>query len=154
MGKKAMPTLSTTGTTFEIGKAITVREGTDFTFIATGETVYPAFLAAQALETEGISCRVISMHTVKPLDTEALLHAARQTHALATVEEHSIYGGLGEACAAVLMQHGIRLPFQIIGISDEDTMTGSQSEIFDYYGISGSGLAASARRLLAVEQTR
>lgn len=151
MGKRPMTPLHSPGTVFEIGKAITVCEGTDVTFVATGETVYPAFLAAQQLETEGISCRVISMHTVKPLDSDALLNAAQKTRALITVEEHSVFGGLGEACAAVLMRHRINLPFQIVGIPDEYTVTGSQPEIFDYYGISAVGLSATARSLLEHE---
>ena len=147
-GKKPMYHLHQPDTTFEVGKAITIREGSDVTFIATGEPVYRALMAAQELETDGISCRVISMHTVKPLDTEVLLNAARNTRALITVEEHSIFGGLGEACAAVLMQANIRLPFRIVGIPDEYTVTGDQLEIFDHYGISADGLAATARGLL------
>ncbi len=154
MGKKPMTTLHSPGTIFEIGKAITVREGSDVTFVATGETVYPAFLAAQQLETEGLSCRVISMHTVKPLDSDTLLNSAQKTRALVTIEEHSIFGGMGEACASVLMKHRINLPFQIVGIPDEYTITGSQSEIFDYYGISALGLAATARSLLEREGAR
>ncbi len=152
MGKKPMPSLQTASTVFEIGRAITICEGIDVTFVATGETVYPAFMAAKQLETEGLSCRVISMHTVKPLDSDTLLNAGQQTRALITVEEHSIYGGMGEACAAVLMKHRISLPFQIVGIPDEYTVTGSQSEIFDYYGISAGGLAATARSLLEKER--
>jgi transketolase len=154
MGKKPMPHLHNAATVFEIGRAITVCEGTDVTFVATGEAVYPAWLAAKQLETENISCRVISMHTVKPLDSDSLMNAAHQTRALITVEEHSIYGGMGEACAAVLMKHRINLPFQIVGILDEYTVTGSQSEIFDYYGISEAGLAGTARSLLEREWTR
>jgi transketolase len=151
-GKKTLANLHTPETRFAIGKAITLREGSDVTLVATGETVYPASLAAQRLEADGLACRVISMHTIKPLDEEALLTAARDTRALITVEEHSIYGGLGEACAAALMQAGIRLPFKIIGLPDETTVTGDQLEIFTYYGISADGLAATARNLLSKPQ--
>ena len=101
-------------------------EGSDVTYIATGEAVSVALFAARQLADEGISCRVISMHTVKPLDTEMLLHAASNTRAMITVEEHSIYGGLGGACAETLMQAGIALPFKIIGFPDEYMVTGSQ----------------------------
>jgi transketolase len=138
-------------TVFEIGRAITLQEGTDITFIATGETVYRSLMAARQLEAVGLSCRVISMHTAKPLDTETLIRAARDSRALITVEEHSVYGGLGEACAAVLMQQRISLPFHIVGIPDEYTATGDQLEIFDHYGISADGLAATAKRLLEPE---
>lgn len=153
-GKKAMPTLHDTDATFEIGRAITLREGTDVTFIAAGEPLLPTLLAAQQLEAEGLSCRVISMHTVKPLDVDALLNAARHARVLITVEEHSIYGGLGEACAAVLMQRRISLPFRIVGIPDEYIVNGEQDEIFDYYGLSPTGLTATAKNLLEPEKSR
>jgi len=76
------------------------------------------------------------------------VQAATQCRAVITVEEHSVHGGLGEACAAVLMQKNISVPFQIIGIPDEYTVNGSQTEIFEFYGISGSGLSERALRLL------
>lgn len=148
-GKKPMLDLHQPDTKFEIGKAITVMDGEDVTFIATGEPTERALLAAQELEKQGISCRVISMHTVKPLDEAALLNAVQNTKVLITVEEHSIYGGLGESCASILMQRGISLPFKIVGIPDEYTVTGSQLEIFDHYGISLDGLMETARNLLA-----
>lgn len=146
-GKKAMPTLPG-AKHFEIGKARTICEGTDVAFIACGETVAPAYDAACLLEEKGISAEVISMHTVKPLDEEAVLNAAKKCKAIITVEEHSIHGGLGEACTSLLMQQNVHLPIQIVGIPDEDTVTGSQVEIFEYYGISGKGLAEKALKLL------
>ncbi len=151
LGKKAMPLLYPPETRFEIGKAITVREGYDITFIAIGETVAPAAIAADLLQTQGISARVISMHTLRPFDTDALLDAARSTHGVITVEEHSVHGGLGECCAAILMQNQLAVPFRIVGIPDEYTITGSQTEIFNHYGISAEGLAATARQLLQIE---
>ncbi len=147
-GKAPMPHLHEPSATFEIGKALTVLEGKDITFVATGETVSRALKAAMPLEEGGLSCRVLSVHTVKPLDGKALLAAARDTRAVITVEEHSTQGGLGEACAAMLMEHRISVPFHIVGIPDEYTVTGSQEEIFNHYGISGPGLAATARRVL------
>lgn len=147
-GKKPMLDLHSPDATFEIGKAITLMEGEDVTFIATGEPTERALLAGQELKKQGISTRVISMHTVKPLDVAVLLDIAQNTKALITVEEHSIYGGLGEACASILMQHGIMLPFQIVGIPDEYTVTGSQLDIFDHYGISVAGLINTAQNLL------
>ncbi len=150
-GKKPMPHLHRPGTPFAIGKAITLAQGSDVTFVAAGEAVAPAVEASELLRAEGVSCGVISMHTVKPLDVETLLNAARRSRALITVEEHSVYGGLGEACASVLLQHGLIRPFCIVGIPDEYTVTGSQMEIFVHYGISGEGLAQRARQLLEVE---
>jgi transketolase len=149
-GKKTMPHLHAPDTTFEIGKAITISTGSDITFIAIGETVESAVGARDILAKRGLSCGVISMHTIKPLDVETLIQAAHHSKALVTVEEHSVYGGLGEACAAVLMQHGITLPFKIVAIPDEYIVTGSQNEIFAHYGITPEGLAAAAQQLLAV----
>jgi len=147
-GKKAMPLLPEPGDGFQVGRARSICHGTDLAFIATGETVAPSYEAARKLEKEGISTEVISMHTIRPLDEEAVLKAASKCKAVITVEEHSVHGGLGEACASVLLQKGLTVPFRIIGIPDEDTVTGSQEEIFDHYGISASGLAETARNLL------
>jgi transketolase len=104
LGKKAMPDLHAPGVLFQIGKAISLSEGNDLTIIACGETVYPAFLASQILAGEGISCGVMSMHTVKPLDEAAVRAVAARSRALITVEEHSVHGGLGSRVAALLMQ--------------------------------------------------
>ena len=147
-GKAAMYGLHQPDTTFEVGKAITLHEGTDVVFIATGETVIHALLAASELESLGLSCRVLSMHTIKPLDTEAILRAGRECKAIVTVEEHMVHGGLGEACASALMQGGISKPFRIVGIPDEETVTGAQADIFRHYGISMEGLSKTAMNLL------
>jgi transketolase len=134
---------------FEFGKGRMISEGNDVAFIATGETVYPAWQAAQKLEADfGIKATVVSMHTIKPLDTELLENVVRKCHAVITVEEHSVFGGLGEACASFLLQHGIIKPFKIVAIPDEYTVTGSQVEIFNHYGISETGLTNTALELM------
>jgi transketolase len=147
-GKSAMPHLHPPDAHFEIGKAITLRAGRDVTFIAIGETVARAMQAAHLLAEQGVAAGVISMHTLKPLDETAVLHAAQHSQAIITVEEHSVYGGLGSTVAALLMQNRISRPFKIVGIPDEYTVTGSQNEIFAHYGITGAGLAATAQSLL------
>lgn len=147
-GKRPLPHLHAPGSAFTVGKALTVQDGCDIAFIATGEAVCPALAAAQCLEQTGLSCRVLSMHTVKPLDESAVRQAARVCRAVITVEEHHRYGGLGEACAAVLMEAGIHTPFRIVGLPDVETVTGSQLAIFSHYGITASGLAALAQSLL------
>ena len=148
LGKRPLYHLHAPETRFEPGQALLVRDGTDVAFLATGETVGPALMAARELQENGLSCRVVSAHTVKPLDVDAVISAATDCRALVTVEEHSIFGGLGEACAAALMQAGVHVPFKIVGFPDEDMVTGSQLEIFDHYGISARGLAQTARMLL------
>ena len=148
-GKKRMPNLPRVEPGFELGKASLIREGTDLSFLACGETVAPAYDAAELLAKEGIQCRVLSLHTLKPLDQTAILNAAAETGGVITVEEHSVNGGLGEACAGLLLQEGVHVRFKIVGLPDEHTVTGSQEEIFRHYGIDGTGLATTARQLLA-----
>ena len=148
LGKKSMPDLHPAGAEFVVGKAISLREGRDVTLIATGETVLPAYQAALELAAAGVDAGVLSVHTLRPLDTEAILLAARGSRALVTVEEHSVMGGLGATVASLLMQAGVYRPLRIVGIPDEYTYTGSQLEIFAHYGISPAGLAQTARALL------
>jgi transketolase len=149
-GKKAMPTLTDDESIgFQFGKGRVIQEGNDLTIIATGETVYPALQAAQKLEQEqGIRATVVSMHTIKPLDAELVLQLAEKTGAIITVEEHSVYGGLGEACASLLLENGYNKPFKIMGIPDEYTVTGSQTEIFNHYGLSADGIVLAVTKLL------
>jgi transketolase len=132
------------GDEFRLGHARLVRDGKDLTFIATGETVWIAYEAAERLAAEGLQCRVLSVHTLRPLDVEAVVAAGR-TRGIVTVEEHSIAGGLGEACAAVLAEAGLCVPLRRIGLPDEETFPGSQAAILEHYGISPGGLAAAAR---------
>jgi transketolase len=109
-GKAAMYDLHQPNAKFRLGKAGRLRDGNDVAFIATGETVVHCLLAAAHLAEQGLNCRVLSMHTVKPLDTEAVLKAGRECRAVITAEEHMVNGGLGEACASALMQAGISVP--------------------------------------------
>ena len=148
-GKAPQRRVHAEGDSFAIGKASLIRDGKNLTFIACGETVQPALAAAEQLAGEGLSCRVLSMHTIRPLDEEAVLQAGQETGLIITVEEHSVFGGLGEACAAALMQHGVHIPFKIVGFPDEHMVSGSQSDLFNHYGISTAGLADSARQLLS-----
>jgi transketolase len=148
-GKAAMFDVTPSDASFEPGKAITLREGTDVAFIANGETVVHALLAAASLAESGVSARVLSLHTVKPLDTAAILAAGRECRAVVTVEEHMVTGGVGEAVASTLLQAGLAPRFRMVGFPDEDTVTGAQADLFRHYGISMEGLAATARELLA-----
>jgi transketolase len=147
-GKKAMPHLPHVEKTFKIGKASTICEGHIVSIIACGETVAPAYEAAQLLEEKGLSTEVLSMHTIKPLDKEAVIKTSSKCKVVITVEEHSIHGGLGEACASLLMEERIYKPFKIMGFPDEETVTGSQTEIFTHYSISAQGLTNTALKLL------
>lgn len=147
-GKTPLPCLHGPTARFGVGKAILLREGTDVAFIATGETVPHALLAAANLAEQGIKCRIVSMHSIKPFDTQSVIQAGRECRAMITVEEHSIHGGLGEACAAALIQANVVIPMRIVGLPDEDTVTGSQADIFRHYGISMEGLTQTALEVL------
>jgi transketolase len=153
-GKKPMPTLHKPETHFEIGKAIQLthqREKYDVAFIATGETVAPTYLAGQALADQGIACCILSLHSIRPFDEAAVHQAAMRSRVVITVEEHSVNGGLGSRVASSLMQAGIFRPLRIVGIPDEHTVTGSQVEIFNHYGISPQALSQTALQILEKE---
>lgn len=132
---------------FIIGKAVTLRDGTDLTIIAAGETVRVALDTEKALQEVGVSCRVINMHTIKPLDGEAIIRAAKETGHIITVEEHSIFGGLGAAVAEVIVQHQ-PVSMRIIGIPDEPAIAGKSSEVFKHYGIHTDNLKRVALEML------
>lgn len=149
-GKKPMPLLTEDKeNTFEFGKGRVIAKGKDLAIIATGETVYPALQAAKKLkEDHNIEATVVSMHTIKPLDYNLLKSLSNEVGAIITVEEHSVYGGLGEACASFLLENQFHKPFKIVGIPDEYTVTGSQTEILNHYGISEDGLSETALQLI------
>lgn len=129
---------------FKIGKSIQLQDGKDLTIIATGETVYHALEAGKRLAAEGISTRVIDMHTLKPADTEAIVKAAEETGRIITVEEHSMFGGLGGIVAETVSQ-SCPVPMRILGIPDENAIHGKPLEIFHYYNLDADGIYATAK---------
>lgn len=132
---------SSTDFDYTIGKAIELHEGNDITIIACGETVKVALDAAIALEEEHVSVRVLNMHTLKPLDEEAIIRGAKETGRIITLEEHSIFGGLGGAvCEVTAKNHPV--PVTILGIPDEPAIAGESKEVFDYYGLSVANVKA------------
>ncbi|OHD75559.1 MAG: transketolase [Spirochaetes bacterium RBG_16_67_19] len=152
-GYKKEPALHGGPIDFRIGRAIQVRDGSDLTLIGTGTITYRAFEAAGILESQGVKARVLSMHTVKPLDREAVLAAARETRAVVTVEEHNVLGGLGGAVAEVLAEAGGGVPFLRVGLPDSYIhLVGSHNWLLDHYGFAPQAIAASARRLLEGRQ--
>ena len=122
--------------------------GTDAAVIACGVCVKAAVDAADALKNEGIGIRVINMHTIKPLDTEAILEAAQATGALITVEEHSIIGGLGGAVAETLSDAGMGIKFRRLGIPDIYAVIGYPEDLYPLYGIDSAGIRTSVLNLL------
>ena len=124
------------------GKANLLHEGKDITIIATGETVYHALKAAEMLEEKKINARVLDYSWIKPFDKDALRKAAEETGCIVTVEEHSIYGGLGALVTEELSENPV--PVKILALPDEDMMHGTSKELFAYYGIDAEGIAKSA----------
>lgn len=139
--------ITTPNTPFEIGKAQLLREGSDVTLIATGIMVQKSLLAARELAKENISARVINMHTIKPLDTEAILSAAQETGKIITVEEHQQAGGLGSAVAEFLGQHH-PTPLKIIGVNDTFGESGESEELLEKYGLGVSEIVAQTKKVL------
>ena len=147
-GKKPMINLHKKGSNFEIGKASIICEGGDITIIGTGETVQRAFLASRILKEDGVNAEVISMHTIKPFDEDALMKSIKKTNCLISVEEHSIYGGLGERCASLISQAGYNTKFKILGIPDEYMINGSQADVLDHYDMSPEKISEISKSLL------
>lgn len=127
---------------FRLGKANVLAEGRDMTIIAAGETVYHALQASRNLAARGIGTRVLDLSSIKPFDEEAVKKAAAETGRIITVEEHSIYGGLGALVTECISEHPV--PVKILGIPDENVIHASSPEIFAHYGIDAEGIEKAA----------
>ena len=148
-GRLAVPVMNDNADyKFEIGKAITVREGKDVTIIARGLTVSASLEAAEMLAKDGIDAKVVNMHTIKPIDKEAVIAAAKETGKIVTVEEHSVIGGLGSAVCDVLSEN---YPIKVkkIGINDRYGESGPAVELVHKYGLDGEGICNSVKEFLA-----
>jgi len=137
---------------FTLGKAHTLRKGNDITLMANGILVERALDAADILSSFGIDARVLNMSSVKPIDREAILDAARTTRGIVTVEEHSVYGGLGGAVAEIVAQeHPTRI--KILGIPGVFAPTGSSDFLLEHFNLTATGIAEAAQQLLATSRT-
>ena len=139
------------GYTFQLGKGVTLREGDDVTVIATGMMVQMAWAAAKTLAEEGISVRVIDMHTIKPLDYELVLKAALETRCIVTTEEHNVIGGLGSAVAEFLAEH-CPVPVVRHGVNDEFGRSGTAQAVLEAYGLTPAGIADKVRQALKLKK--
>lgn len=133
---------------FEMDRATVLAEGTDVAIIACGEMVRPALDAAEILKAQGISATVLDMYCVKPLDKNAIIHAAENAKAVLTVEEHAPFGGLGSMVSQVVGESCPRF-VKNLSLPDAPVITGTSKEVFDYYGLNAEGIAQSAKELLA-----
>lgn len=147
-GRPSVPNFTPENQTFEIGKALRLVEGGDVSIFATGHLVWEALLAAEELEKQGISAEVIDIHTIKPLDTEAVLASAAKTGAVVTAEEHLIAGGLGELIAGVLARH-TPCPVEIVAVDDLFGQSGKPAELMKAYGLDAEHIVSAALKAIS-----
>jgi transketolase len=147
VGKAALPELYPEEAPFILGKANMLADGKDLTIIACGETVAAAADAVRLLEAEGIHARLLDMHTLKPLDKDAILQAAKETGRILTVEEHHINGGLGAAVAQITAAT-FPVPVYTLALPDETLVAGNSKELFRHYGLDTQGIVAAAKKLM------
>ena len=145
-GREKSAIVTTEETPFEIGKAQTLREGNDVAIVACGILVYNALLAADRLAKDGIECRVVNNHTVKPMDAAAIADAASACGAIVTVEEHQKAAGMGSAVAEVLAQRH-PVPIEFVGVSDRFGQSGDPAELIEYYGMGVDSIVEAARKV-------
>ncbi len=151
LGRLAVPVFNDDDYKFEIGKAKTIKEGTDVTIIATGLLVNEAILAHELLSAEGISAEIINMATIKPLDTEAVLASAKKTGTVVTAEEHSVVGGLGSAVSEYLSEVCPTLVIRV-GVRDEFGYSGPANDLLDKFGLRAKDLAEAAKKAIQMKQ--
>ena len=152
LGRMAVETVTDTidGYKFELGKAAMLRDGKDVTIAATGLMVQRALAASELLSGEGVSARVLDFHTIKPLDGEALLAAAKETGCIVTTEEHSIMGGLGSAVAGFIGEH-CPVPVVRHGVNDEFGRSGKAEQVLEAYGLPPAGIATKVKKALEMK---
>ncbi len=150
LGRLAVPVFNDDDYSFEIGKAKTVKEGTDVTIIATGLLVNEAIIAYDLLKAEGISADIINMATIKPLDKEAVLASAKKTGAVVTAEEHSVIGGLGSAVCEYLSET-YPTPVVKVGVYDEFGYSGPANDLLDKFGLRAADLVAAAKKAISMK---
>lgn len=149
-GRLAVPVIFGDDYNFEVGKGVELKDGTDVTVIATGLMVNEALEAFEILKSEGISARIINMHTIKPLDKEIVLKAARETGAIVTAEEHSVIGGLGAAVSETVCEE-CPVPVVKLGVNDTFGHSGPAVKLLDEFGLRAANIAQKAKRAIALK---
>jgi transketolase len=146
-GRPGWPIFIPEDTPFEIGKALMLNEGTDVTIFATGHLVWNAVEAAKQLAQEGVSVELINIHTIKPLDVEAVVASARKTGAVVSAEEHQKAGGLGESIANALVHHH-PVPMEFVAVDDRFGESGKPTDLLDKYGLGVKDVVAAVHRVM------
>jgi len=146
-GRPKVANFTTEDQKFEIGKAVTLQEGTDVTIVATGHLVWEALQTAEALHEKGISAEVINIHTIKPLDDAAILNSVKKTGCIVTAEEHNHLGGLGESVARVLAQH-YPVPQEFIATNDTFGESGTPEQLMEKYGLNAEAIGVAVQKVI------
>jgi transketolase len=147
-GRPKVPNFTSADQKFEIGKALHLKEGNDVTIFATGHLVWEALEAAKTLDAEGISAEVINLHTIKPLDNDAILKAVANTKCVVTAEEHMLNGGLGDSIAQLLSRN-TPTPIEMVGMDDSFGESGPPMKLMEKYGIDRNAIVESAKKVIA-----
>lgn len=146
-GRPVMPIFTADDQKFEIGKAWMVNEGKDVSIFATGHLVWEAILAGEMLEKEGIDAEIINIHTIKPLDTEAILKSASKTRCVVTAEEHQLNGGLGDAVCQLLSRN-MPAPVEMVGVNNSFGESGTPAQLMEKYGLNAKSIVESVRKVM------
>ena len=147
-GRPSIPNFTPADQNFEIGKAVLLNEGTDVTIVATGHLVWEAIEAGHALAAKGIDTEIINIHTIKPLDEEAIIKSVQKTGCIVTAEEHQINGGLGESVAGVLARHN-PTPIEFVAVQDTFGESGTPAQLMEKYGLKSTNIVAAAEKAIA-----
>ena len=147
-GRETIPTITQESDNFEIGKANILKEGTDVCIAACGTLVYEALMASELLEKEGIKARVLNIHTIKPIDKQAIIDSCKKCGAIVTAEEHQIFGGFGSAVAEVVVQN-CPVPMEFVGINDTFGESGKPADLMVKYHLKDVDIVAAAKKALA-----
>jgi transketolase len=148
LGRSGVPLITKEEDSFQIGKANLMKDGKDVTIIACGVEVYEALCAAEALEKENVSARVINLHTIKPIDKDIIIKAAEETGGIVTAEEHAIACGMGSAVSEVLAQ-ACPVPMEFIGVKDRFGESGDPKELFKLFGLTADDIVKAAKKVIA-----
>jgi transketolase len=147
-GRPSVPNFTPAGQTFEIGKAVMLNEGKDVTIIATGHLVWKAIEAGEALAAEGIDAEIINIHTIKPLDANAILTSVAKTRCVVTAEEHQMNGGLGDSVAQLLSRE-MPTPQEYVAVNDSFGESGTPDQLMVKYGLDTVDIVAAVKRAIA-----
>ncbi|MBO7611425.1 MAG: transketolase family protein [Elusimicrobia bacterium] len=146
-GRENVPIITEDKTPFEIGKAIKMKEGSDVCIMACGSMVYESLMAAEILEKEGIKARVLNIHTIKPIDKQAIIDAAKECGAIVTAEEHQIFGGFGSAVAEVVVANS-PVPMEFVGVNDTFGESGKPADLIVKYGLKDINIVEAVKKVL------